>query len=193
MAGLSDSSSESHSNRFLFFVGGGALLPLPFLWGGRLRLGRGGGGIGDGGGASPLPFFFHLPRLPTSHPLPKPRILTPQPPYLPQVCPLTELVGPRGAPQLRALAAVLSLLRGMEHGQPKCGVLGEDLVEPPQPPTLHSPSLSLHTTRTGRTSSPQTTMSLTCNKTGGGLGSGDKLNFLDNFFKLFRLICNVNF
>ena len=43
----------------------------------RLRLG-GGAGIGGGGGACPLPFFLHLPCLPNSHPLPKPRILTPQ-------------------------------------------------------------------------------------------------------------------
>ena len=87
--------------------GGGA---LPFFLGGGLRLG------GRGGGACPLFFFLRLPSLLTSHPPQKCRILTPQPPYLPEVCPRSGLVGPRGAPQLRALAAVLPVLQAAEHG-----------------------------------------------------------------------------
>ena len=51
-------------------------------------------------------------------------------------CPRSGLVGPRGAPQLQAPAAVLPLLQAAEHGQPQRGVLGEELVEPPQP---HAP------------------------------------------------------
>ena len=79
-----------------------------------------------------------------------------------------------------------------EHGEPKRGVLGEELVEPPQ---HHAPVpfLSLLTTRTGRTSSPQTATSLTCNKTGSGRGPGDKVSFSDDFFKFLRLIFNINF
>ena len=78
---------------------------------------------------------------------------------------------------------MLPFLQAAEHGQPKCGVLGESLWSPPNP-TLRFPSLSLQTTRTGRILSPQTATSLNCNKTGGGRGPGDKLNFWDDFFFL---------
>ena len=123
-AGLSDSLSESDSNRFLFSAGR-ALPPLPFL----------GGGWGWWW-CLPLPFLPSPPLPPhirSAAKAPHPHTPTALPP--PSVATEWACKAFKG-PTVASTGGRAPTPSAAEHGQPKRGVLGEELVEPPQP---HAP------------------------------------------------------
>ena len=70
------------------------------------------------------------------------------------------------------------LIQSAEHGQPKRGVSGEELVQAPQR-YAPLPILVASYNTYGANIVPHTTTSFTRIKTGGGCGVGEKVNFPD--------------